>query len=107
MVQIDMLNNAESPEVSHNTDARRFELHSGESMARLDYRLENRTIVLAHTEVPPEFAGHGVAAKLVKAALEYARESGLGVVPLCSYAAAYIRRDQQYQVLIEPSGGTR
>jgi predicted GNAT family acetyltransferase len=102
-----MMNNAESPEVLHNANARRFELHSGESMARLDYRLQNRTIVLVHTEVPPELAGRGVGAHLVKAALEYARESGLMVVPLCSYAAAYIRRNQQYQALLEPSGGTR
>jgi predicted GNAT family acetyltransferase len=101
-----MMNNAESHEVLNNTSAHRFELHSGESMARLDYRLQNRTIVIVHTEVPPEFAGRGVGAQLVKAALEYARESGLTVLPLCSYAAAYIRRNQQYQSLIEPSGGT-
>jgi predicted GNAT family acetyltransferase len=48
-----------------------------------------------------------VGAKLVKASLEYARESGLTVVPRCSFAAAYIRRNQQYQALLEPSGGTR
>ncbi len=101
------MNNAEFPEVLHNANARRFELHAGESMARLDYRLQNRTIVLAHTEVPPELAGRGLGAKLVKAALEYARESGLKVVPLCSYAAAYIGRNQQYQTLLEPSGGNR
>ena len=79
----------------------------GESMARLDYRLENRTMVLVHTEVPPELANRGVGAKLVKAALEYARESGLTVVPRCSFAAAYIRRNPQYQALVGPSGGTR
>jgi hypothetical protein len=100
------MNNAESSEVLHNANDARFELHSGESMARLDYRLQNRTIALLHTEVPPELAGRGVGAKLVKAALEYARESNLTVVPLCSYAAAYIRRNQQYQSLLEPSGGT-
>jgi predicted GNAT family acetyltransferase len=102
-----MMNNVESPEVLNNANAHRFELHSGESMAWLDYRLQNRTIVLVHTEVPPELAGHGVGAKLVKASLEYARESGLTVVPRCSFAAAYIRKNQQYQALLEPSGGTR
>ena len=101
------MNNAESPEVLNNANARRFELFSGESMARLDYRLQARTIVLVHTEVPPEIAGRGVGAKLAKAALEYARESGLTVVPLCSYVADYIRRNPQYQALTEPSGGTR
>ncbi len=100
------MNDAESPEVLNNTSAHRFELHSGESMARLDYRLQDRTIVLVHTEVPPEMVGGGVGAKLVKAALEYARESGLTVVPRCSYVAAYIRRNQQYQALVEPSAGT-
>ena len=100
------MNNAESPKVLNNTSANRFELHSGESMARLDYRLQNRTIVIVHTEVPPELTGRGVGAQLVKAALEHARESDLTVVPLCSYAAAYIRRNQQYQALVEPSGGT-
>jgi predicted GNAT family acetyltransferase len=102
-----MMNNVESAEALNNTNAHRFELHSGELMARLDYRLENRTIVLVHTEVPAEFAGLGVGAKLVKAALEYARQSGLAVVPLCSFAAAYLRRNKQYQALLEPSGGTR
>jgi uncharacterized protein len=99
--------NAEASEVLHNASAHRFEFHSGEAMARLDYRLQSGKIVLLHTEVPPELAGGGVGAKLVKAALEHARESGLTVVPLCSYVAAYIRRNQQYQALLEPSGGTR
>ena len=101
------MNNTESPDVLNNVSAHRFELHVGESMARLDYRLQSRTIVLVHTEVPPELAGRGVGAKLVKAALEYARESSLTVVPACSYADAYIRQNQQYQALLEPSGGTR
>jgi predicted GNAT family acetyltransferase len=102
----DRMNNAE-PDVLNNANARRFEFHSGKLMARLDYRLQNRTIVILHTEVPSELAGCGVGAKLVKAALEYARESGFTVVPLCSYAAAYIQRNPQYQALVEPSGDPR
>lgn len=101
------MNNGEASEVLNNASAHRFELHSGESMARLDYRFRDGKIVLLHTEVPPELANRGVGAKLVKAALEHARESGLTVVPLCSYVIAYIRRHQQYQALLEPSGGTR
>lgn len=101
------MNIDEASEVLNNESAHRFELHSGESMARLDYRLQNGKIVLLHTEVPPELANRGVGAKLVKAALEHARESGLTVVPLCSYVAAYIRRNQQYQPLLEAFGDTR
>ena len=101
------MDNNESPEVLHNANARRFEFHLGEFMARLDYRVEDRTMIISHTGVPPELANRGVGAKLVKAALEYARESGLAVVPRCSFAAAYIRRNPQYQALVEPTGGTR
>ena len=72
-------------------------------MARLDYRVEKHTMILVHTEVPWGLAGSGVGAKLVKAALEYAQGSSLTVVPRCSFAAAYIRRHQQYQGLVEPS----
>jgi hypothetical protein len=98
------VNNAKSAEVLNNASAHRFELHAGESMARLDYRVENQTMILVHTEVPPELAGGGVGAKLVKAALEYARDSSLTVAPRCSFAAAYIRRNPQYQGLEQNQG---
>ena len=101
------MDNAESSEVFNNVSAHRFEVHGRERMARLDYRLENRTIDLVHTEVPPELANRGIGAKLVKAALEYARQSSLMVVPSCSFAAVYIRRHPEYQALVEPSGGMR
>ena len=74
-------------------------------MARLDYRLENRTIVLVHTEVPPELANRGVGAKLVKAALEYARRvepHGCSTLLVCCRLHS---PNPQYQALVEPSGG--
>jgi predicted GNAT family acetyltransferase len=33
-----------------------------------------------------------VAARLMKGVMAFARDEGLKVAPLCSYAAAYIRR---------------
>jgi predicted GNAT family acetyltransferase len=98
------VNNVESTEVLNNTGAQRFELHAGQAMARLDYHIENHTMILVHTEVPPELAGGGVGAKLVKAALEYARDSGLKVAPRCPFTAAYIRRNPQYQALEQTQG---
>ncbi|WP_199913847.1 GNAT family N-acetyltransferase, partial [Xanthomonas fragariae] len=37
---------------------------------------------------------------LVEAALNYAREANLKVVPACSYAEAYVRRHPQFQDLL-------
>jgi len=49
-------------------------------------------LVLVHTEVPTEFAGHGIGGNLVRDGIEFAREQGLAVVPLCPFATDYIRR---------------
>jgi predicted GNAT family acetyltransferase len=49
--------------------------------------------------VPYEFRGHGLAGKITQAGLEYARAKSLRVIPMCSYVAAYIRRNPQYAEL--------
>jgi predicted GNAT family acetyltransferase len=53
-----------------------------------------------HTSVPAGIGGHGMAAALVKAALEFARAAGMKVVPRCSCAAAYIRKHPEYAELL-------
>lgn len=65
-----------------------------------DYRLAGQVLQLVHTEVPPELEGRGIAGELVDAALAYAREHGLKVLPLCSYVRAYMRRHPETQDLL-------
>jgi N-acetylglutamate synthase-like GNAT family acetyltransferase len=47
---------------------------------------------IVHTGVPPAIAGRGIAADLMRAALAAAAEAKWQVNPVCSYAAAYLRR---------------
>lgn len=42
--------------------------------------------IIDHTEVNPEFNGKGVGKKMVLAAVEYARENNLKIIPLCPFA---------------------
>jgi predicted GNAT family acetyltransferase len=42
--------------------------------------------IIDHTEVNPGFAGQSVGKKLVMAAVEYARENDLKIIPLCPFA---------------------
>ncbi|WP_289658409.1 GNAT family N-acetyltransferase [Flavobacterium panacagri] len=42
--------------------------------------------IIDHTEVSPEFNGKGVGKKLVMAAVEYARNNNLKIIPLCPFA---------------------
>lgn len=42
--------------------------------------------IIDHTEVEAQFNGQGVGRKLVMAAVEFAREKGVKIIPLCPYA---------------------
>lgn len=91
----------DSYKVYHNPAENRFEIHLGDDLAELTYawRGEN-TLILIHTGVPPAWEGRGIGSRLVKAALEYAREHNYRIVPLCSFVAAYLRRHPEYQDLV-------
>ena len=91
------LNNAA---VNHNEEERRFELSIEGLRAVLTYRLSPDRIVLLHTEVPEPLQGRGLAAKLTRSALDFAREKRLRVVPLCPYASSFLRRHAEYQDLV-------
>ena len=82
-------------DVRHNTAARRFEVVVDGQLARADYRIDGRVMQIFHTEVPFAFEGRGIAASLVRAAIEYARQNGLKVLPACSYVRAYLRRHRE------------
>lgn len=90
----------ENIEVVNNPDARRFEVSLNGKLAKIQYLLTNHLIVFTHTEVPPEFEGMGIAGKMAKVALDYARDAGIQVQPLCPFIAAYIRRHPEYQELV-------
>lgn len=51
--------------------------------------------IIDHTEVLPEFGGRGFGMKLVMAAVEYAREHQLKIIPLCPYAKSIFDRTQE------------
>jgi predicted GNAT family acetyltransferase len=66
----------------------------------LDYRLLESVMTITHTGVPQVVGGRGIAAQLVSAALNFARQQGLRIVPACSYAAAYFRRHAELRDLL-------
>lgn len=89
-------------EVMDNQDAGRFEIRVGKDVAFVTYEKRGSTIAYLHAEVPMLLEGHGIAGKLAKYALDYARENGLDVVPICPYVAEYIRRHPEYDNLVAP-----
>lgn len=88
-------------EIRHDEDESRFEATSaGAVVGELVYARRGERFIILHTEVNDALEGHGVGAALVKAALKYAREEGLTVVPRCPFARAYIERHPEYRPLL-------
>jgi predicted GNAT family acetyltransferase len=87
--------------VVDNPASRRYELWVGESLAGvIHYRSRPGALALIHTEVYPEFEGHGLGGRLVAGALDDLRDRGLQVVPICPFASSYIERHPDYADLV-------
>lgn len=88
-------------DVTHHPDAQEFSAELEGHRAVLQYRLRDGVMTIAHTGVPEEIGGHGVAAELMRVALETARANGWKVVPACAYAEAFMRRHPEHADLLQ------
>ena len=86
--------------VRDNRAEQEFELDLDGHRAVAAYQREDKTITFTHTQVPKQIEGRGVGSKLVRAALDAARDEGLKVVPQCRFVAAYIERHPEYRDLL-------
>jgi uncharacterized protein len=89
-------------EIKHNEKAHRFESENNGLLSVLVYKIVPGRMLIQHTEVPPVLEGRGLAAKLTRVALEYARKEKLQVVPACSYTASFMAKHPEYNDLLPP-----
>jgi predicted GNAT family acetyltransferase len=79
--------------IVNNRTAQRFEARTPEGVAVLQYQYGNDgALVLVHTEVPPAFRRRGIATRLVGAALDFAIDHHLVVIPVCPFVRAYLQQ---------------
>lgn len=95
-----MSSNNPQIEVVHNANQQRFEVKIDGEVALVSYTRYGARVVFDHTYVPEAFRGKGVAAALVRAALNEAREQHWKIVPQCSYVAAFIERHPEFASLV-------
>jgi predicted GNAT family acetyltransferase len=91
--------------VRHNAAAGRYEAEVNGHLAVAEYRREGDRVFFTHTFVPPELRGRGIAEKLVRTALEGVRQDGRRVVPQCSYVSGFVRRNPEFQSLVDKPRG--
>lgn len=93
--------------VIHNERESRFEIQLDGELALATYQLRDGRMIINHTEVPVAFERRGIAGKITRAALDYARAHNLHVVPTCPYTAAFLRKHAEYQDLVLPEDKQR
>lgn len=84
--------------VQHLPEQQRFIIQHESNEAVLAYRLMNRdangqpkAIDFNSTYVPPEFRGKGLAEKLVRTGIQWAKAQGYELHASCWYAAKFLR----------------
>ena len=83
-------------DIAHRSERRRFVTEVDGHEAYVEYEIEGGAVIITHTIVPAAIGGRGIAARLVRAAVEHAWQEGLKVVPACSYAAAWFAKHPEY-----------
>ena len=82
-------------QVVHNPDRDRFELWvAGDLVGVLSYRIDEeehgKVVTILHTVLYDEYSGHGLATRLTGSTMEYMRENGLKVRPLCTFTRHFL-----------------
>lgn len=88
--------------VHDNPAESRFELPlpDGDMAFTVYRRREGGVLAIIHVEVPRAYEGRGVGSAVMAGVLDRVRADGGKVVPVCSFAAAYMRRHPEVQDLL-------
>lgn len=101
-----MTTTSDALEVRHEEAAGRgtfFIERAGKRVARQTYRrIDAGHVVIDHTEVAAELQGHGVARRLLDAAVAWARSTGTRIRATCPYAKAQFEKDASIRDVFDP-----
>lgn len=86
--------------VIHEEENERFVIYIDGNEAYVEYTSGDGEFNLYHTHTDPELRGQGLAAQVVRAALEYIKENELKVVPGCSYVQSFLKKNEEYKELV-------
>lgn len=82
-------------EFKDNPAQKRYEYHVGDAFAFANYRKDADTLYIDYVEAPPSLRGTGAASNLMQEIVTVAAAENLEIVPICGYAATWLRRKNE------------
>lgn len=79
-------------DVIDNTARSQYELPVEGQIVFARYRRSGDVVSILHVEAPVNLRGTGASGRLMQGIMALARERGEKLVPLCSYAVAWMKR---------------
>ena len=101
------MSDTEGPHVVDEPEHNRFAWYENGIRAELLYQRRGSRLTLIHTGVPDELGGHGVGARLVRAAVESASKDGLILEPWCPFARQWLLQHRDVAEGIEIDWSSR
>lgn len=83
--------------VRQNEEERKFYADLEGQEAVVEYAKMGDVYNLAHTYVPEELRGKGVANQLVRGTLDEIRRQGARFLPSCPFVQAFVKKHPEYQ----------
>ena len=75
--------------------------HDGKRLAEMTFSVAGDTrIIIDHTEVSDELRGTGSGARLLDAAVEWARAQEKKIIPLCPFAKSVFDKTPEYKDML-------
>ena len=70
-------------------------------VGKIEFIKDGNELTITHTIVNPLFRGQGIAIILMEKVINEAKEKGLKIIPVCSYAVSYFEKNPEYKELLK------
>jgi len=87
-------------QITNNTVQSRFELVEQGHTAYADYRRDENVLSIKYVFSPPELRGAGTANRLMEGIAAHAWAENLKILPICGYAASWLRKHKEHHGLM-------
>ncbi len=87
-------------QIHDNSDRSRFELEESGELAYADYIVRDGVLSIKYVFSPEGLRGKGTAGRLMEGVVAHAKDNNLKIIPICGYAASWLRRHPEHGSLL-------